>query len=805
MRNIFTYADRWEELLMSASHHPSPRSSLFPYKFYRDDVELYYNDGGAVGFLLECMPIVGCDAKVLKQISLLFDDILPLRSILEVLLVASDNLDPIIETWTKNRTQSDKIYREVEGQRKSRLNESNPTTNFRNRNYRLYLAFSTKTKGAEEICVEFRKKLRQVLDAIGMSMRAVGPRDFLSLVREIVHYPDYRDVFYRENEILAEQLEDVSNALLVADGSIFSADGDFVTRCYGVESYPSEFSISHIPLLLGDAYADNMQIPGRFAISYIISNALKDLKQEEMRAKGETVLSQVKSFLGRYSRELTDEGEEWRRVMKHLKGNEKFISTSLAVLLTAPTEQIAKAEQSLVSLWKKNDFFIKCAKYFQLPMLLRFCPFVVTSGLWKVLRKFGAVRTVLSSEPKALMPIHGEWKGHSTGGMIFTGRRGQVFTWDSFEQTGNYNVCLIGMSGSGKSVFLQEFVINQLAKGTRVFVVDIGRSFEKTCKLFCGDFLSFGPKSNVSLNPFSSISGESSEVVEDSLSLLRFIIAKMVAPKAGTVDIQDAIIASSVGEVWRRYGNKGTIDHLVQILGNKGQGGSDMSTMLFEYTSNGHYGRFFNRESNVSFEKQLTVLEFEELRNRPDLGAVVMQMLSVQILQQVYLGDRQQRFVIVFDEAWYALQHFPELLCEMARTVRKYNGGLILGTQSLGDFSDSGPGEFARLSVMENCAWRVLLKQKSGSLDRALSVGFSEMQIEIAKTLEIVENCYSESLICQSDQDFFVARLMLDDFSRTLYSSSPEIFARVQRYMDSGYDVTTAIKKLLCEDSNLNR
>ena len=67
-----------------------------------------------------------------------------------------------------------------------------------------------------------------------------------------------------------------------------------------------------------------------------------------------------------------------------------------------------------------------------------------------------------------------------------------------------------------------------------------------------------------------------------------------------------------------------------------------------------------------------------------------MQMLAVQLVQQVYLGDRSQKFIILFDEAWYALENFPLFLASMAKTIRKYNGALVLGTQSLEHFYGAG-------------------------------------------------------------------------------------------------------------------
>ena len=69
-----------------------------------------------------------------------------------------------------------------------------------------------------------------------------------------------------------------------------------------------------------------------------------------------------------------------------------------------------------------------------------------------------------------MMPLLGEWKGTSLRGMPLKGRRGQISFWYAFDNhCGNYNVVVVGRSGSGKSVFMQELLVNTLRLGGRVF------------------------------------------------------------------------------------------------------------------------------------------------------------------------------------------------------------------------------------------------------------------------------------------------------------------------------------------------
>jgi conjugal transfer ATP-binding protein TraC len=111
-------------------------------------------------------------------------------------------------------------------------------------------------------------------------------------------------------------------------------------------------------------------------------------------------------------------------------------------------------------------------------------------GYGPALHRVNLAKKTLTKEVQNLLPLVGEWKGQASPGMLLTGRRGQIFFWSPFStaflpnaknaQTDhNYNVCIAGQSGSGKSVFMNELMVTTLGVGGRVFVLDFGQSFKK--------------------------------------------------------------------------------------------------------------------------------------------------------------------------------------------------------------------------------------------------------------------------------------------------------------------------------------
>ena len=147
------------------------------------------------------------------------------------------------------------------------------------------------------------------------------------------------------------------------------------------------------------------------------------------------------------------------------------------------------------------------------------------------IRKTRKTKTTLTEETSKFVPIISEWKGNSLDGMPLVGRRGQMAFWDPFVSASNYNGVIIGASGSGKTVFLAELMFNQMAIGGRVFVLDLGRSFEKLCHLIDGQYLFFTKDSNFNLNPFSLLqtSGDV-DTLNATLNMVSSIIATMAMP-----------------------------------------------------------------------------------------------------------------------------------------------------------------------------------------------------------------------------------------------------------------------------------
>lgn len=799
-------------------------SDLFLYQYFDEANSLFVSDEGWVGFLMELSPVVGSDETLTRNLELFFNDEMPSFSWIQFLLIASNDVNPILSMWQASRTSDIPALRKLAQGRSAFLKKS--SNDFKHsvgrtsRNYKLYLAFSQKASPNDKTykLKTFMHNLRQKLESLDLAPRVLGVEDLIALVREMValdlRHKDQnnndlclRQGRYNPEAVIADQILKAPTAYEIEEDRIVHKDTGLASKCYFVSELPQEFSIAEMIGLLGDGNRDNLSIPGRFILSYTIASNLNKATQGALVQKGERTIDAAEQWYSRNNRDIKREAAEWKDINDRAKNGEKFLTEYFQVMLTCQSDFIDEAEQSLFSLYNILNWRLEVNKHFQLPALLSILPFH-SQVLWTYLDQFKLTRTALSSEVIAKLPIHAEWKGVPEPGMLLIGRRGQLFNWNPFYRisSGNYNVCVFGPSGSGKSVFLQELATNMMAQGTKIFILDIGQSFKNICQLLGGEIVGFGKGSDIALNPFSGFKKEMS--LEDrniAVSYAKAITCSMCGAKGD--NLKESIVEKAITKGLELYGAGLNITRLSEVLIKIGEevGSSDVATnlslSLFSYSKEGLYGKFFSNNTDdeegskeIKFDKQITVFEFEEIKNDPLLLAVVLQIIGMQIFMQVLTGDRSKRFVLIVDEAWMILEYAAKFLAELARTIRKYGGSLVVCVQN---FTDLQGGEHQK-AVLENSTWTVLLKQDEKGINAfKTSEAFKDM-IPLIKSVSIAKDKYAEMLLCATGVRV-VGRLVLDNYSKILYSTDADVFKKLGELAKGGVPLDEAVDMIARE------
>ena len=794
---------------------------ILPYRSFDPETQTFVNRS-SIGFVIETLPLVGCGEEVPRQLTGLFQHSFPLGSNLQCLLIASSRVGPLLKAWEETRQnlsvhegkllsvspEEHEVLQELAKERVSYL-KSLCQGQGGVRTFRLLLSYSVPSVSFQspEDILSLREQLLTTFKGFGLPVKVWQAEDLIRGLDELLNPSAALETLpltWNPYDSLSNQLMSPETRFCVKPSQLV-IEGENIQRMmrlYTTRLLPPLWHLGAMGNLIGDPFNEFLRLKGNFFLSYGIHICHEPTLKTKMLAKCGNVEKQAASPIAKYVPSLRKEAEEWHYVREKFDGGQRLVRTRFQVGLISDPHHIRSEEQTLHNLYRSQRWELALDKYVQLPSFLNCLPMTWGEGALEDSKMFQKTKTTLSHEPSNLMPLQGEWHGTKSPGMMLVGRRGQLFYWSPFDNNeGNYNTCVVGRSGSGKSVFMQELLTSMLGIGGRVFVLDVGRSFEKTVKHLKGTYVEFSTHSPICINPFSSIP-QDDDAASDALSMLKPILSLMAAPKEGTRDIEDTYLEQAIQEAWSQKQTLATITDVANVLlSHPDVLAKSLGERLYTYTSEGTYGRFFNGPATIDLSDTLVVVELEELKERKDLQSVIVQMVILQITNSIYMGDRKTPSCLILDEAWDMLRGKQSgvFIETAARRLRKYFGGLVVGTQSIHDFYAT-PGAQA---AFDNADWMCLLSQKDESIELLKSSKRLSMDPAMERTLRSLrteQGQYAEIMI-KGPKGFAVGRLLLDPFSKVLYSTKADEFAAVQTLVDQGFSLKEAIRKVSAQSS----
>jgi conjugal transfer ATP-binding protein TraC len=779
-----------------------PLSQLLIYNAYDEQNEIFLNNA-SMGFVIECIPLVGGDDSTYKILDSLFQETLDEGDSVQCLLWADHRTDHFLNRWKHSRINKE-IYKEIAHNRAEFLKKNKKQAI---RLFRCILSYSMPlSKDPQEDLkriVEIKQKFLKTLTSLSYAFpwNAKLLIENVSGLINFSHSAELERKSWNPLDTLSSQIQGGGKLEVEENQLIWKKDPEAIFRSFRITESPSHWPFFAMQKLIGDVFRDGFRMHHPFYIHYGVHCPKQDAAEASFWRRSQLIENQGKSsMLIRLIPDLAGELRECDHIRRSINQGARFVCTQFTVGCWAEPHSIHQAEQSLKAIFKINQFTLVENSCLHLPHLLTLLPMSWAEHV-KDLKDFHLLKTTLTTECTNFLPIQGEWSGTRSPGMLMVGRRGQLINWNPFDnKSGNYNCVVVGRSGSGKSVFMQELLLNGLSVGANVYILDVGRSYEKMSDLLDGQKIEFSRDSNICLNPFSNINLDNGEEErEASINFLKAIIACMAAPTEGTSDLENTLIEKAIVATWEAKQHHATITDISDWLQNQNEDcGRKLGIMLTPYTNKGIYRKYFDGDNNIDFHNPMVLIELEELKSKKDFQAVVLQIFIMTIANKAFMGDRKTPFYICIDEAWDLLRGkqtglFIETL---ARRLRKYNGSLVIGTQSIDDFF-STPGANA---AYENSDWMCLLSQKKSSISRLSESKRVRMDVHMQTALESVTTQhgeFSEVLIWDADGNYSIARLILDPFSNLLYSTKAEDYSMIKDLTKAGKTIVESIHHIL--------
>lgn len=775
-----------------------------------------------LAFGVVASPLAGGDDSTADKLNMMLQLNWPDDTLIQVCCYTSPDLVEIASRYEDLRQGVSsplmrKTTREhVEFIKRSALQPYDSATGARLRNTQLIITAQFPFKGVEptaedfERAKELRASFEQSLQSAGVNNYSVlTARAYIRIIETILNQgPDagWKHtplVTYDENELICSQVLDPGSAVDV------DADGLWINRSTRVrvlspKRYPD---LPYFGLAMRYLTDPEYGARGIRENALITMNILLPPRKEETDRLERSELwnsNQASKPISKYVRHFREKRDGLQAILDPVREGDRPVRAYLSLALFVHgdddseksrlmTERKATAAvANAQSYWREFGFQMLPERFMVAPFFFQMLPFAGDPAMRKAAERY---RPMAGGHAIRLAPLLGQWRGTGTPLMTLFARDGQVQAISPWDTDGGMNFMVSAATGRGKSVFAQALTQAINSIGGKGWVLDIGSSYKNLCELNQGQYISFGSNSDIRMPVFEDVVD-----FEDQVDMLTDLFAVMIAPKAGLNEYQHAYLKRTIEMAWEKSGRNTTNDDIADLLSQAGrQDITDLALQLRPFTSVGTYGRFFAGPGNIDFKSDLVVVELGDLKEKPHLQRVVLFVLMNKIGAAIYHGDRSQKQMLLIDEAWelLAADDSATFVEKAYRQFRKHQASVGTITQSVLDIWDSKGGR----AMADNTSHFYLLGQKEDSIEairdaKRLPVG--EWGYDMLKTVHTVKGKYAE-IMAITPFGTGIGRLVLNNFQKVQFSTSPEDVVAIKRLRDAGMTLEQALQHLVNE------
>ena len=394
----------------------------------------------------------------------------------------------------------------------------------------------------------------------------------------------------------------------------------------------------------------------------------------------------------------------------------------------------------------------------------------------------------------------------------------------------NYNVFLLGPSGSGKSFFMNKYLRSCYIAGQHCFLIDVGDSYRGLCHIIKeesggkdGTYYTFEKGKPISFNPFRNVKRFSQADSE----AMNFLFTLMVTLwKNGKVEISSSAekyVRESISQFLRQWPEGADpvfndyFEYVRDIFGDlleaeeAGKEYFDLKDYLIsleQFYKGGPYDYLLNSAESVNIlEDRFVVFEIDHIKGDPVIYPITTLVIMDAFMEK--MTSNSDFKVMCIEEAWKAIMgsQMATYMLELWKTARKHRTSAMVVTQELKDITSS---PIIKDSIVENSGVKILLDQTK-YLNRFEELASQLSLSEDDKGMVLSLNRYRppigsgvtggtsgrEVFFNLGNKKSFVMRLEVSPEERIAFSSAKKDKLRLAAAVEkSGGSYIKAIKKL---------
>ncbi len=294
--------------------------------------------------------------------------------------------------------------------------------------------------------------------------------------------------------------------------------------------------------------------------------------------------------------------------------------------------------------------------------------------------------------------------------------------WKRSDNRNNSNITIVGGSGSGKSTAIKHIIASEYARGTKIIIIDPEGEYKEMCNnpLFQGSWIDVAGGRGGLINPLQirpvppDEEDSEKEVTEkdsigDLMVHLKTLETFFTLYLPSLDDKLRALLNKSLVELYARFGivwdtdvtnwraeQFPTIGDLYSLIADKAKSSDhnaeyydDLTTYL-DGAANGADHLLWNGYTTIDPKGGFIVLDTKSLIQMSGTVLAAQYFNVLSWCWEQITHDRKERIMLVADECWTMIDprcpQSLEFLKNAEKRARKYEGSIVVGTQSTNDF-----------------------------------------------------------------------------------------------------------------------
>ena len=490
--------------------------SLLPVLAYEPDQKLFFCAYQTLAFGFHSQPLTGGDDKTESRLRVLLEEDWPAGTMMSFCLAASPNIKPF--TYAVEALHSPDnapILRHAAKDRLAFLEAGTyralPQTATFVRDFQLIITVKVPIDGARqpneqdmESVGALQRWAEQCLRGVGVAPIHLDPKRYASALAPFLnqgrHAPWRRrgTVSVDDQRLIAEQLFDEDVDVRHDRDGVWL--GETRVRTLSVKTFPPAVNFGYLSYLINDIMSGHRGLKYPFLLTTNLYFPDQQKTRTGLGAKRQWTTNMAYGPMLKWVPQLGIRRHDYETLFASLEDGHTLVRIACSLAILGESEDEADARvASAINYWAERNFTLLPDRFIPLPVFLNMLPLGADR---QVIVDLGRYRTMTTRHATSLLPLFSDWKGAATPRVTLLSRNGQVMGIDLFESSTNYNAVIAAQSGSGKSFFVNDLIYAYLAAGAQIWVIDIGRSYQKLADILGGEFMEFDKANKIGLSPF---------------------------------------------------------------------------------------------------------------------------------------------------------------------------------------------------------------------------------------------------------------------------------------------------------------